>query len=829
MRLSSLLSIVGAAALVSALDPKDAPSDDADTPTVFDGVSVPPLMSLTPKNFDEVLNSTKYLFVKHYSPYCHHCKKFAPFFQTIYEYYTTEKTAGSLDTTADKYGLKFATINCVAYFDLCFQHDIQSYPTTVLYGDGKRIVDIKGVKNGTILSHHIEHAFDKDFPGERPAKVLLPKAGTAIRPLTEEEAGEILDKELIARMDREKAAKAKGAKAETPAKEEAPKASAAPKDTTPLLTSAGPTGDNAAAAAVAVGAVGGAAAGSAVDPVAAAAAPAAAAAAPAAAAAAPVAAAAEVPVVPAVPAAAAAAPAAAAPVVPAVADEKVLAKDALPAAQDSAAKDTKSSKKKILPPAPVYNGPPKSTAPQNPNGVSVPLTAETFQSRVTMSLDPWFIKFYAPWCHHCQAMAATWAQVAREMEGKINIGEVNCDKESRLCKDVGVRGYPTINLFRGGERVEYQGLRGLGDFVDYANKAVDIANGVQDVDAASFEALEAKNEVIFVYFYDFATTSEDFMALDRLPLSLIGHAKLVKTQDPKLYERYKITTWPRLIVSREGRPTYYAPLTPDEMRDNRRVLDWMRSVWLPIVPELTATNAREIMDGKVVVLGILKRDDPEAFAVATREMKSAASEWMDKQIQLFQLERQELRDAKQLRIEEAEDRNDQRALRAAKSIHVNMDRADRKEVTFAWVDGAFWQRWVRTTYGIDVKDGERVIINDEDNRRYWDITSTGNPILPSRTSILETLNKITAPTPKIKPKLTISAIEKVFFDIKMTFVEHPYLSTGCVLGMTLGVASWMRGRYRRTGGHFRLDDSISMKDFKLPMLNPGVSSNGKND
>ena len=757
------------------------------------------------------------------SPYCHHCKKFAPFFQTVYEYYYTDKAAGSLESTADKYGLKFATINCVAYFDLCFQHDIQSYPTTVLYGDSKRIVDIKGVKNGTILSHHIEHALDKDFPGERPAKLLLPKAGAPVRPATEEEAGEILDKELIARMDREKAAKAKGkdavTKTETPkaeaAKEEAPKVSAAAKDATAATDSTGATGDSVPAAAAPVVAA------PAVAPVASALA----AAAPAAAApiaAAPVAAA-KAPVVP--------APAAEAPVVAAPdAEEKVLAKNDLPAAKDGAAVDTvKPPKKKSPPPPPVYKGPPKSTAIQNPNGVSVPLTAETFQTRVTMSLEPWFIKFYAPWCHHCQAMAPTWAQVAREMEGKLNIGEVNCEKESRLCKDVRVRGYPTIMFFRGGERVEYEGLRGLGDFVEYSNKAMDIANGVLDVDAAAFEALEAKEEVLFLYFYDFATTSEDFMALDRLPLSLIGHAKLVKTNDPKLFERYKITTWPRLIVSREGRPTYYSPLTPDEMRDNRRVLDWMKSVWLPIVPELTATNAREIMDGKMVVLGILKRDDPEAFAAATREMKSAASEWMDKQIQLFQLERQELRDAKQLRIEEAEDRNDQRALRAAKSIRVNMDRADKKEVTFAWVDGAFWQRWVRTTYGIDLKDGERVIINDEDNRRYWDITSTGNPILPSRTSILETLNKVTASPPKIKPKLTISAIEKVFFDIRMTFSEHPYLSSGCVLGMSLGIASWLRGRYRRSGGHFRLDDSISMKDFKLPMLNPGVNSNGKND
>ena len=356
----------------------------------------------------------------------------------------------------------------------------------------------------------------------------------------------------------------------------------------------------------------------------------------------------------------------------------------------------------------------KPTVTPNPQGISVSLTAESFQQLVTMTQEPWFIKFYAPWCHHCQAMASNWQQLAKEMKGKLNIGEVNCDAESRLCKDVRVSAYPSISFFKGGERVEYQGLRGLGDFVTYAEKALDICDGVQDVDAASLAALEEKEDVVFVYFYDHATASEDFMALERLPLSLIGRAKLVKTRDPELYDRFKISTWPRLLVSREGRPTYYTPLTPNEMRNTHQVLTWMKSVWLPIVPELTASNAREIMDGKIVVLGILNRDDDESFLGAIREMKMAANEWMDKQIQLFQLERQNLRDSKQLRIEEAEDRNDQRALRAAKSIRINMDMSDRKEVAFAWVDGVFWQRWIRTTYGIDVKDGERVIINDED-------------------------------------------------------------------------------------------------------------------
>lgn len=358
--------------------------------------------------------------------------------------------------------------------------------------------------------------------------------------------------------------------------------------------------------------------------------------------------------------------------------------------------------------------PSKPSETPNPAGTSVPLSAESFQNLVTTTQDAWFIKFYAPWCPHCQQMAPNWAELGREMKGKLRVGEVNCDIEIRLCKDVSIKGYPTIIFFKGGERIEYDGLRGLGDLVNFANKALDVGEEVKFVDAAAFKAMEETEEVIFLYLYDHATTSEDFAAIDRVRLSLIGHAKLVKSNDPILADRFKISTWPRLLVSRDGRPSYYTALAPRDMRDFRKVLAWMKSVWLPIVPELTASNAREIMDGRYVVLGILSRDRPDEFMSAKREIKNAALEWMDKETLAFQRERQELRDAKQLRIEEAEDRGDQRALRNAKTMRINMDERDRQEVGFAWVDGTFWERWIRTTYGIAVADGERVIINDED-------------------------------------------------------------------------------------------------------------------
>ena len=503
----------------------------------------------------------------------------------------TTDHAVSLNSFHGYYNFHFGSLDCVQWGTACLDHDVNAYPTFVLYKGGKEIKRFSGKKDMNTLSQFIEESLDSIKPGSRPAKLALPEPGATS--VEGDEVGEASKSQLLA-------------------------------DQTPAEAGA--------------------------------------------------------------------------------MESKTVTKT-----QTTKAKSTVEATKisKEAEPTPTHN----------PHGISVSLTQESFQKLVTQTQEPWFIKFFAPWCHHCQAMAPNWAQMAREMQGHLNVGEVNCEIEKRLCKEVHVRGYPTIHFFRGGERVEYNGLRGLGDLVAYAKKAVEIGSGIPYVDAITFKQMEETEEVIFVYFYDHATTGEDFAALDRLTLSLIGHAKLVKTDSAILAERFKIHTWPRLLVVRDSVPSYYNALAPKDMRDFRQVLNWMQSVWLPIVPELTISNAKEIMTGRYVVLGVLNRENADEFIVDKRELKNAALEWMEKELQLFRLEREEMRNSKQLRIEEAEDRDDQRALRNAKQMRITISESDRQQVGFAWVDGIFWERWLRTTYGVDVKnDRERVIINDEDVR-----------------------------------------------------------------------------------------------------------------
>ena len=97
------------------------------------------------------------------------------------------------------------------------------------------------------------------------------------------------------------------------------------------------------------------------------------------------------------------------------------------------------------------------------------------------SAKPWFIKFYAPWCGHCQRLAPTWSEFNRMHQDDINVGLVDCTTEEGqpLCSRMEVRGYPTILFFPGkgdvaeGERPQaykFQGPRNLESLEDFALK-----------------------------------------------------------------------------------------------------------------------------------------------------------------------------------------------------------------------------------------------------------------------------------------------------------------------------------------------------------------------
>jgi len=77
-----------------------------------------------------------------------------------------------------------------------------------------------------------------------------------------------------------------------------------------------------------------------------------------------------------------------------------------------------------------------------------------------------FVKFYAPWCGHCQKLAPIWDDLAAEFEkdASVTVAKLDCTQSSALCQEHGVKGYPTLSYFRNGKKVEdYRGARTLSE------------------------------------------------------------------------------------------------------------------------------------------------------------------------------------------------------------------------------------------------------------------------------------------------------------------------------------------------------------------------------
>eukprot|EP00049_Salpingoeca_infusionum_P017723 m.354122 g.354122 ORF g.354122 m.354122 type:complete len:443 (+) comp16922_c0_seq1:176-1504(+) len=275
----------------------------------------------------------------------------------------------------------------------------------------------------------------------------------------------------------------------------------------------------------------------------------------------------------------------------------------------------------------------------NGNGV-VELDSSSFRSQVLESDAVWMVAFVAPWCGHCQRLKPDWAKAAKAVDG-VKFGQVDATQYQDLASQYGVRGYPTIKVFKAGRDEDYQGGRDASSLIDYANSiALDTRpppEVVEVTDQQSFKENCLDKQVCFISFLP-----------DIMDSKAAGRNEYIKLQK-KLAEKYKSRPFGWVWTSAGAQSSIESAMDvggfgyPAMAAINAKKLKFatLRAAY---TQESIVDFVSHLVAGRTTTVGIRGGELPAAETVTAWDGSDGPEEYLEDEIDLSELDDIELDD-----------------------------------------------------------------------------------------------------------------------------------------------------------------------------------------
>ena len=83
--------------------------------------------------------------------------------------------------------------------------------------------------------------------------------------------------------------------------------------------------------------------------------------------------------------------------------------------------------------------------------MTIAVTDESFEQDVLKASQPVLVDFWAEWCGPCKQIGPALEQIAEELAGSVTVAKLNIDDSPSTPSRYGVRGIPTMMLFKDGQ------------------------------------------------------------------------------------------------------------------------------------------------------------------------------------------------------------------------------------------------------------------------------------------------------------------------------------------------------------------------------------------
>ncbi|ODV58970.1 protein disulfide isomerase [Ascoidea rubescens DSM 1968] len=242
----------------------------------------------------------------------------------------------------------------------------------------------------------------------------------------------------------------------------------------------------------------------------------------------------------------------------------------------------------------------EATAPAD--SAVVKLTSKNFESFIE-SHPLVLAEFFAPWCGHCKTLAPEYVSAAEILSKKdIPLAQIDCTEDRDLCTDIGIKGFPTLKIFKGSleNPADYLGARKSDSIISYMVKQslppVQLVSTSENLDEILTDSVDS---IVLQIINSESKNNEQNQTYYDLAGALREKYTFLSTSNAELIKKYNVNS---------NAPTYlvYRPKDPSDPsiynQENDKSIsleDFISSESKPFFGEIDGSTYQEYMSSKL--------------------------------------------------------------------------------------------------------------------------------------------------------------------------------------------------------------------------------------